>query len=160
MSIVIRKAEMKDIQAIQKIAKISWNQTYKNLIPEPIQNRFLEKAYSDDYMEKRIQQTILMVAEEKNKVVGFANVFTKDNVAELSAIYLFPEVEGKGIGTKLLKAIVDQLKGYKEIYVEVEKGNFSGEIFYDAKGFKIIKEFEDDFYGHKLQTKQLVLKLN
>lgn len=162
MNVLIRKAELKDIEAIQQIAKVSWNETYKELIPKSIQKKFLKEAYSDDFMLKRVQQTYLMVAEDeyKNEIVGFANAFTKDHVAKLGAIYLFPKLQGKGIGTKLLTVLIEQLKAIKEIHVEVEKGNLVGETFYIAKGFKVVKEYEDDLFGHKLQTKKMVLNIN
>lgn len=158
MRVAIRKATTEDIQMIQGIAKISWNDTYRGLIPEPIQAKFLEKAYSDDFMVKRLQQTLLMVAEVNSDMVGFANAFIDDNAAELSAIYLLPEAQGKGVGTKLLTAIINQLN-VNEISVEVEKGNLVGEKFYEAKGFHVVKEYEDDLFGHTLQTKQMILKL-
>ncbi|UOQ48997.1 GNAT family N-acetyltransferase [Gracilibacillus caseinilyticus] len=159
MCIKIRKAVPDDITAIQKVASFSWHETYSGLIPEAIQDKFLANAYSDEFMRKRVEQTILMVAEINEEIVGFANAFTKGNIAELSAIYLYKEMQGKGIGTKLLTALLHELKTFSEIYVEVEKGNLVGELFYAAKGFTVVKEYEDVIYGHPLQTKRLVLPL-
>ena len=159
MAIQIRKAEIEDISSIQYIAKKSWNDTYKELIPVPIQEKFLKEAYSDEFMIKRVQQSLLMVAEDKVKLVGFANAFIKGNKGELSAIYLLPEVQRQGIGSQLLEAMITKLNDINEIYVEVEKGNLIGERFYEAKGFKLVREYEDDFYGHTLQTKRLILNV-
>lgn len=157
MDAVIRKAEPQDIQAIQHVAKESWHDTYQYLIPQGIQDQFLSQAYSDEFLLKRIQQSVFFVAQQNDEVVGYANAFPKGDKADLSAIYLKPQVQGQKIGSRLLTALVGALEGVEEIYVEVEKGNKSGETFYHAKGFTLVDEYEDHLSGHALQTKQMVL---
>ncbi|MBZ5201866.1 GNAT family N-acetyltransferase [Planomicrobium chinense] len=154
---VIRKAQKKDIQAIQHVAKESWHDTYKELIPEAIQDQFLEQAYSDEMMAKRIDHSLFLVAENDSDVIGYAAAFQKENEADLSAIYLLPDAKGNGVGTQLLEGVLEALDSVKELYVEVEKGNTSGETFYEAKGFAVVDEYEDDLFGHVLQTKKMVL---
>ncbi|WP_088006445.1 GNAT family N-acetyltransferase [Indiicoccus explosivorum] len=160
MTVTIRKAEQEDIPGIQRTAKISWQNTYRALIPSHVQEQFIENAYSDEMMQKRLERSILIVAEEDGEIIGFANGFTNSEKAELAAIYLLPEVQGRGIGTRLLEAVVLNLDGYQELFVEVEKGNDRGEQFYEAKGFRFVREYEDELFGHKLRTKQLVLPIN
>lgn len=154
---IIRKAQKKDIQAIQHVAKESWHDTYKELIPEAIQDQFLKQAYSDEMMAKRIDHSLFLVAESDSDVIGYAAAFQKDGQADLSAIYLLPDAKSNGIGTQLLDGVLEALDGVKELYVEVEKGNTSGETFYAAKGFSVVDEYEDDLFGHALQTKKMVL---
>jgi hypothetical protein len=84
---MIRATTLDDISMIQQIAKVSWNDTYKNIIPIDIQTLFLEKAYSPMMLVKRIEKTIFLVAEYEGKPIGFAN-FTyvdEDGDAELTA---------------------------------------------------------------------------
>jgi N-acetylglutamate synthase-like GNAT family acetyltransferase len=157
MDTIIRKAQQEDIKAIQQVAKRSWHDTYQGLIPEQVQDQFLRMAYSDAYMVKRVEQTVCVVAEMDKQVVGFANASQKEDKADLHAIYLLPSAKGNGIGTRLLHALLEEMTGIKQLYVEVEKGNASGEQFYNAKGFTVVNEYEDELFGHKLQTKQLVL---
>lgn len=158
--VLIRKAKSEDLGEIQKIAKISWNDTYKGLIPEEIQSRFLEEAYSDERMPVRLSRTSLFVAEYDGKLLGFANASQKDGIANLHAIYLLPDAKGQGIGTELLQKLIDEMAPIREIQVEVEKGNSIGEKFYEAKGFDEIGEYAEDLYGHVLTTKKMTLKLD
>ncbi|MBG9817698.1 GNAT family N-acetyltransferase [Bacillus safensis] len=159
MNTIIRQANQKDIKRIREVAEITWNYTYKELIPEEIQDRFLKKAYSDEALEKRVEGSLFLVAQKGEEIVSFANFFYKDENAELAAIYLLPELQGLGIGTQLLNEGVFKLeKKTKRLYVDVEKGNKSGENFYKSKGFRVVKEFEDNFLGHNLKTVQLVLE--
>ena len=72
---------------------------------------------------------------------------------------LSPDRQGEGIGSALVQKGIEKLGNVKEVMVEVEKENLVGKRFYEAKGFEIVKEYDDDFYGHILNTIQLVLKL-
>ena len=114
-----------DTKPVQKIAQTSWNATYVGIIPLEVQNNFLKLNYSDESMKQRIELSIVYVAEVEGKVVGFAN-YSKvrdGGKVELAAIYLYPEFQGKGIGTALLQQAVKDLEGIKEIYINVEKEN-------------------------------------
>ncbi|KGR77359.1 GNAT family N-acetyltransferase [Ureibacillus manganicus] len=161
MNIIIRKMDYEDTSQVQNIAKTTWNATYEGIIPLEVQNKFLKSAYNDEMMKRRLERSIVYVAEVENKVVGFANYSTvrEGGIVELAAIYLYPEFQGKGIGTALLQQAIEELDGIKEIYINVEKKNMIGLTFYKAKGFEIVKEFDDEFEGHILKTVRMVMKI-
>lgn len=161
MNITIRKMHYEDTKQVQSIAKKTWNATYEGIIPLEVQNNFLKSNYSDESMKQRIERSIVYVAEVKGKVVGFANYSTvrDGGKVELAAIYLYPEFQGKGIGTALLQQVVKELKGLKEIYINVEKDNKIGMNFYEAKGFEIVKESDIEFDGHILKQVRMVKKV-
>ncbi|MER2000689.1 MAG: GNAT family N-acetyltransferase, partial [Lysinibacillus sp.] len=62
-----------NIKDVQKIAKISWNNTYEGIIPLSIQNSFLQNAYSDEMMKQRLENSYMYVAQVEGEIVGFAN---------------------------------------------------------------------------------------
>lgn len=84
----------------------------------------------------------------------------KENQRELSAIYIQPEFQRRGIGTALLTEGIKTLRGIREIFVNVEKENKVGTSFYKRKGFKIISELDDNFDGHILKTVRMFLAIN
>lgn len=160
MEYIVRPMKKEDIQQVQQVARASWNDTYKGIIPLKIQENFLNYAYNTEMMQKRLEHSQMLVSEYKDIIVGFANFSTiGQGSVELSAIYLLPEYQGKGIGTALLNKGIDNFDRVKEIYVNVEKENKIGTSFYEAKGFQIVKEFDDDFDGHILKTIRMVLKV-
>ena len=159
-SVTVRKAQREDIPAIQRVAAESWHDTYDGLIPRDIQDTFISQAYSEENMKARIEHTYLFVAETADGISGFANFSKKDKEeAELGALYIEPGEQGKGIGTKLLQAGIAELGGVSRVMVEVESGNNIGESFYKARGFLLVGEFDENFYGHYLKTKRMVLHL-
>ncbi|MEN2467331.1 GNAT family N-acetyltransferase [Ornithinibacillus sp. FSL M8-0202] len=161
MAYVIRKMQPEDIKQVQDVAKTTWNTTYEGIIPSEVQENFLKSAYNDERMKQRLEHSTLFVAEVEGRVVGFANFspVREDGKVELGAIYLYPEQQGKGLGSALLQKGMKELDGVNEIYINVEKDNKIGKTFYEAKGFKIVKEFDDDFDGHILKTVRMVLKV-
>ncbi|MBN6206613.1 GNAT family N-acetyltransferase [Ralstonia pickettii] len=150
-----------DTAIVQDVAVKSWNATYEGIIPAETQENFLNTAYSDEMMERRLNNSLLLVAEAEHNIVGFANYSPVNNKgkAELGAIYIYPEYQGAGIGTALLQEGIKHLNDVKEIYINVERENKIGKNFYEAKGFVAIDEFDDDFDGHILKTVRMVLKL-
>lgn len=161
MNITIRKMHYEDIKQVQNIAKTTWNATYEGIIPLEVQNNFLKSAYNDERMKQRIERSFLYVAEVEGKVVGFANYspVRDGGKVELGAIYLYPDFQGKGIGTAMLQQAVKELEDLKEIYINVEKDNTIGMNFYQAKGFEFVEEFDEEFGGHILKTVRMVMKV-
>lgn len=160
MNFTIRKMTNEDIKQIQSIAKKSWNVTYEGIIPETIQNNFLLMAYSDEMMKHRLNHSFMYVAETDSELAGFVNFTPVDEkgLSELSAIYLDPDLQNRGIGTALLNEGIHNIDGLKEIRLEVEKENKIGMSFYKAKGFDVVEEYDEDFDGHNLKT--VIMKLD
>ncbi|WP_431027251.1 GNAT family N-acetyltransferase [Lysinibacillus sp. LZ02] len=160
MPIIIRTMQSTDVEAVEQVAINSWHATYEGIIPKQIQDNFLAMAYNKKMLQKRLEQTPFYVAEENGKIIGFANFSNvKDQgEVELAAIYLLPEAQCKGVGSKLLTFGIKQLLP-KAVYINVESDNQVGKQFYLARNFKIIDEFEEDFDGYLLQTTRMVLEV-
>ncbi|MDA7027442.1 GNAT family N-acetyltransferase [Bacillus sp. CLL-7-23] len=158
---IIRNMEKRDIPQVQEVAKVSWHHTYEGIIPLDIQKKFLQSAYSDERMQRRKQYSLVLVSEIEGKIVGFSNFsFVNDEgIAGLVAIYIYPDDQGKGIGTALLEEGIKRLQGVKKVLVHVEKDNQVGKYFYTAKGFVEESEFTEDFEGHTLETIRMVLDI-
>ncbi|MFJ3387420.1 MULTISPECIES: GNAT family N-acetyltransferase [unclassified Lysinibacillus] len=149
-----------DIISVQEIAKKSWHQTYKGIIPIEIQDCFLQAAYSSDQLLSRLEKSLFLVAILEESIVGFANFSNVvDGEAELYSIYLLPETQGKGIGTTLLQEGIKMLPDLTSLLVCVEKENTKGMNYYQAKGFKKLEEFDELFDGHLLKTVKLGLNI-
>lgn len=161
MEYMIRHMLKKDIQQVQNVARKSWYSTYENIIPLAIQNSFLQSAYSNESLERRLAASYFFVAESDEKVIGFANFspLKESGEIELGSIYLDPAYQGVGVGSALLKKGISTIEGIQKVYINVEKDNLIGKTFYIAKGFKQVAEFDDPFDGHNLKTIRMVLML-
>ncbi len=88
-----------------------------------------------------------LVAESDGKVVGaiwsrIVNDYghIADDVPSI-AISLYKEYRNQGIGTKLLRQMLDLLKadGYKSVSLSVQKANYAMKMYQKA-GFQVISE--------------------
>ncbi|MDQ0160233.1 GNAT family N-acetyltransferase [Alkalibacillus salilacus] len=161
MSVTVRALDQNDFQSVREVAQASWHDTYDGILPRHVQDAFLIEAYNDYNMQQRLMRGGFWVAEDENGIIGFSN-FTPVNEqgdADLVAIYMHPDHIGQGIGSMLLQTGIQQLMSLRYLYVDVEKENEVGMRFYEAKGFKVVKEFDEVFAGHTLSTVRMVLEL-
>jgi N-acetylglutamate synthase-like GNAT family acetyltransferase len=152
MSICIRKATEADFLAIQRVAQISWEEAYKNLIPVSVQERYIKTAYSIDQLHQKLETTTFYVGEIENEIVAFANLYRSEKENDLSAIYVHPEFQSNGLGSALFKKITNELRSGDELVVYLEKGNHPAESFYLKQGFTRVEEFSESFFDHTFQT--------
>jgi ribosomal protein S18 acetylase RimI-like enzyme len=159
---MIRPMTAEDIPSIQDIARDTWRETYHELIPEEIQLKFIQQAYSTAMMLMRMEKTIVLIAESNGKTIGFANFTRKDEDgdAELTALYILPAYQQAGYGKKLLEAGLSYLQDAQQLFVYVDGRNEGGRFFYEKQGFDFLEEFEELFEGHPVVTAQYVYQIH
>lgn len=69
-----------------------------------------------------------------------------DNETPSLAISLFPEYRNHGIGTTLMKSMIELLKTekYKQVSLAVQKANYAVNMYKNV-GFKIVDENEEEY---------------
>lgn len=91
-----------------------------------------QKEYFKKFIEFYKNNTYLIKTDEK--VIGFYNdEFLENGDYEVGNICIIPEYQGKGIGTKILKDILEKYKD-KNIHIQYFKQNPVGKL-YERLGF-------------------------
>ena len=93
-----------------------------------------------------------LVAESDKKIVGAVWVRIMndyghvDNETPSFAISLFPEYRNHGIGTALMKSMIELLKAekYKQASLAVQKANYAVNMYKNV-GFEIVDENEEEY---------------
>lgn len=93
-----------------------------------------------------------IVAEADGKVVGSVWTRIMDDYGHVKedipsfAISLYKEYRGKGIGTMMMRQMLQLLKtqGYKKASLAVQKENYAVKM-YEKAGFKTVKENDEEF---------------
>lgn len=137
---MIRKHQKKDLEALMDI----W---YKSSsIAHPfLDSKFVEKV-KKDMKNLYIPNSETWVYEEDNIIKGFISMIGN----EIGGLFIMPNQQSKGIGTKLVNFIS---QFHEELEVEVFKNNRIGRGFYDKYGFSVINE-----YMHE-ESNQFVLRM-
>lgn len=85
------------------------------------------------------------VYEAESRVVGFYALYENN----LAAIFVSPELQGKGIGKQLLNHAKAQRR---VLSLSVYKENLASYQFYLSQGFKVVSEQLDEHTGHPEYT--------
>lgn|SRR5690554_1361962 len=133
-NISIRKATEKDIDELVEI----W---YKSSV---IAHDFIPEDYwqknKEEMKTKYLPDSEIYLSSVKNMLIGF--IALVDDY--LAAIFVLPELQGKGIGSLLL----EQAKNHRnKLCLNVYKRNINSVEFYKSKGFSIVSESIDEATG-------------
>jgi len=146
----VRPAQIEDAARIAEIHVLSWQSGYRGLMPQD----YLDGLDPAQRLPRRIQSLrdadwsrggCLVVADDDGMLAGFADVCpsrdddaASSKVGEIGAIYLMPDLWGKGLGRELMAAALTRLArlGYDEVTLWVLDTNARARRFYDAAGFR------------------------
>lgn len=156
----IRHAEVEDIEEIQKVAMESWQDTYSSIIPEETITEIVDSWYDREDLEQQVKDPVFYVAEVEGKVIGFVHASVKKEKAHLHRLYLKPEHQRKGIGTKLYSRAEEDVRdsGAEVIRLEVMSENEKGTGFYRSKGFEEEKEEAAVEFNRKEVMQKVLVK--
>ncbi|MCC5976439.1 MAG: GNAT family N-acetyltransferase [Salinarimonas sp.] len=134
---VIRPVEPRDIAAVREALVASWHATYDPILG-PQRARALTDAWHAPQTlagEIDLPDGAFLLAEDAGRVVGsaFARIDDAGGVC-LRRLYLLPEAQGTGLGTRLLEETLAQL-GPRAAWLEVETSNLAAMGFYASRGF-------------------------
>ena len=93
-----------------------------------------------------------LIAETDNKIIGacWTRIMNDyghiDNSTPSFAIALYEEYRGHGIGTQLMRKMIELLKnkGYRQASLAVQKENYAVKM-YKKVGFEVIKETSEEY---------------
>lgn len=134
---MIRKIEIFDLASIQKITTVSWNETYRGIVP----NEFLDELFinEEDRINKltnkyeEIKDNYLVLDIESN-VVGFVKYGKSneyENYGEIYALYILKEYQGYGYGKLLVNEAIKNIKdmGYNKMIISCLEGNKANDFY-------------------------------
>jgi ribosomal protein S18 acetylase RimI-like enzyme len=146
---IIRRATKKDIQSLsrkfQDFLNDKYSQVYQdNVAKFGIPDEYVKKAFSAQELVKEYStgSSSFYVALENDDIVGFAQTVPQEaKKVELDRIIIFPQHTGKGIGTRVLRKIIEdqEQKGASAITVRAGKDEAPARQFYEKNGFKLVK---------------------
>ena len=141
----VRDARAADAEAIGRVARASWAETYRDIFEPAFIAEFLDANYRPDDLARQAERAVassdeqFLVAERDGSVVSFAHFGVGSRGPELSRIYADPAHYGTGAGSALIEELHRRLEGQVDGYVlEVHSKNDRGRAFYDRNGFVIV----------------------
>ena len=149
MEYLIRNSTKNDVYGITHVVTVSWNETYKGIVPDEQLEQILQnederaRKLLEIYDKKDFKELVL---EIDNEIVGFiryakANDPDYTNCGEIQAFYIINKYHGFGYGRKLFELAKQDLinMGFDKMIISCLKGNPTSE-FYKHMGGKYIND--------------------
>ena len=138
-----------DLQTTAQLAHKIWNQHYKPIIGQDQVNYMVDKFQSVSAITKQLKEGYqYFLIEYQSEPCGYLALVPNksENKLMISKIYVDIDYRGLSLGKKLLEFTIKKAKtkGFKTIWLTVNKNNTNAIKWYDKKGFKIKEEIVMD----------------
>src|SRR5687768_7941443 len=141
LTIDIRKAEPGDAAAIADVHHQAWRGAYSGIIPHRALNAMIGRRGQDWWANAIRRAATVLVVEIGGKLAGYATI-GKNRARELAQqgeiyeLYLRPEYQGIGLGSRLFNAAREKLadSGLKGMVVWALEENGGALSFYEGAG--------------------------
>jgi len=142
-----------DLPAISELAGVIWRACYPGIITYEQIDYMLARMYSLDVLRNEIRSQgirydLLLV---EDKPAGFASYgpTSEPGAMKLHKLYLLPEMQGRGLGSRLLQHIEREVRnlGARRLILSVNKRNTKAIKTYQRNGFVIAESVVTDIGG-------------
>ena len=159
LTIDIRRAEPHDADEIADVHLEAWRGTYSGIIPHKSLTSMISRRGADWWANAIRRAATVLVIEIGGRIAGYATI-GKNRAKELNQqgeiyeLYLRPEYQGIGLGSRLFKAARQKLAdhGLKGMVVWALEDNDNALAFYAGAGGRDIAEGVEIF-EHKALKK-------
>jgi len=137
----VRKAEASDAEAIAEVHHESWRGAYSGIIPHRALTSMINRRGRDWWASAIRRAASVLVIEVGGELAGYATI-GRNRARELSQegeiyeLYVRPEYQGIGLGTRLFQAARERLAqhGLKGLVVWSLEENDNAMAFYESAG--------------------------
>ena len=169
MNLEVRYATEKDADLIADISRETFYETFADENTREDMDIFLNVQFTRGKLMLEVDTPgkMFLLAEENQKIAGYAKLnetrrpanIDGNNVLELARLYVVKPMIGRGVGSFLMKKIINLAvgQGKDRLWLGVWKENKRAIEFYKKWGFEIFDEC-DFMLGNSLQKDWLMKK--
>lgn len=158
LTIDIRKAEPRDADAIADVHQAAWRGAYAGIIPHKALTAMINRRGRDWWANAIRRAASILVVEVGGKVAGYATLGRNrarelPQQGEIYELYLSPECQGIGLGTRLFQTARQRLaaNGLKGLVVWALEENHGALDFYQGAGGRDVAEGVEVFDSKALR---------
>jgi GNAT superfamily N-acetyltransferase len=137
----VRPARAGDAEAVARVQGVTWRTAYRAVLPTEVLDGWDEAAVTETWRTAIATPPSpghrVLVAVEREEVVGFAAVATGPEAAEISTLLVEPRWGRRGHGSRLLAAVTDlaAADGTTRLEVWLAESDQASADFYESAGW-------------------------
>lgn len=138
---IIQRAKIEEVHEIKKLLSETWLHTYGDIYSADTIKNITTEWHNPELLVKQIldPDIYFSIAREQNQIIGLITIRQMDkNILNMYRLYIHPDYQRKGIGSKLIIEALKVFKEHKKLRIGVEEENKRAISFYLSKGFKDI----------------------
>ena len=130
-----------DLPRVTAIARVTWPVAFKGLIPDAEIPAIVEAIYAPAQLDADMDNGhAFWIARMNGRDAAFCAAYREDDTVWLKKLYVLPEAQGHGLGTRLTDIAIAHFAPAKEMALFVKNDNVKAIGFYQRAGFSIAKE--------------------
>jgi ribosomal protein S18 acetylase RimI-like enzyme len=145
MTITIRPVTLADIPAVRNVLVTTWHATYDHIDGPEAVTRITGVWHAVEVLQRQLNQPgscYLLAETETGQVVAtsLANLQPDSTTVALSRLYVLPDYQHDGLGSRLLRETLMPFAVAQLITLEVAPENTAAIAFYERHGFHRVSE--------------------
>ena len=152
----VRPARAADAADLAEVYAAAWREAYSGIIPALTLQKMIVRR-SAPWWREALSKRAMLVLEVGGAVAGYVHYApavgsTRSGAAEIQELYLLPEYQGIGLGSRLFSAALKRIRsrGYGRVLVRALAENERAVTFYVRRGGRLIARTEESLGGRAL----------
>jgi ribosomal protein S18 acetylase RimI-like enzyme len=151
----VRPARPADAGQLADVYAAAWREAYSGIIPALTLERMIVRR-SAGWWRDMVGRRSILVLDVGGVVAGYSSFAPMHGratgAAEVQELYLRPEYQGIGLGTRLFSAVLKRVRsrGYPRVLLRALTENDRAKSFYVRQGGRIIARTEESLGGRSL----------
>lgn len=134
----IERAKVEEVDQIKQVLSETWVATYGDHLSRSTIEQVTTHWHDPGLLRSQIEKLgdYFAVAKDDGKIIGLVSVvvLSRDELY-LSRLYVRPQYQGMGVGTRLLNAAIESYPDATIIRLEVEQQNAKGHSYWRKQKF-------------------------
>lgn len=162
--VTVQRARVEEVPEIKQVLTETWVDTYGTFLSQDTIQKVTTVWHDPQLLASQVEDPEVffgVAKDEGNTILGLVTVRRLgDDAAAMSRLYVSPQYQRKGIGSRLLQASMVAFPGTRRLLLEVEEQNQKGLSFCRKQGFQEISRKEETVEGETLKVVEMERQLS
>ena len=162
--VTVQRANVEEVQEIKQVLSETWIDTYGSFLSQDTIQKVTTVWHNPQLLASQVQNPEIffgVAKDEGNTILGLVTARKQgDDAVVVDRLYVSPQYQRKGIGSKLLEESIIAFPGTRRLRLEVEEQNEKGLSFYRKQGFKEISWKEERVEDETLKVIEMEKQLS